>query len=453
MAGIKAVVVQSVKLGGAANPHGRIDLRVLIVKLSAMGDVVHCLPLAARIRDRLPDVELTWLVEPAAQDLLNANPVLDRVLVLPRKSWLKALKNPATILSTVSQADQYFKELKAYKFDLAIDAQGLLKSAVPTYLSGAPMRVGFAGTREFADRFLTHSLEVGDYFAPDRHVVDINIALADFALEVLARERGTCLRLSFSEENVRFPLPEPASSGADLSLLRIPGLAENFFSGVTPGDPPKELVSGAGQKPRPLIALIPGTTWVTKIWPPEHWIELGRMLIERFGAQLLICGGAGDATTNQSIYKGIVSANSQNAKISVMDLSGETSLMELVALFKNCDLVVGADTGPLHLAAAVAHGAAAERKRSAEHEGSAAQPQAVPAPKPKVVAIHGATPWLRNGPYGSMGSMSTITSTVHLNLSCQPCFEKTCPIKTLACLKDLPAGEVFSALEAILRDL
>ncbi len=457
MAGIKAVVVQSGKLGGAANPHGWNDLRVLIVKLSAMGDVVHCLPLAARIKERLPDVELTWLVEPAAQDLINANPVVDRVLVLPRKSWLKALKNPATILPTTSEARQYFKELKAYKFDLAIDAQGLLKSAVPAYLSGAPLRVGFADTREWAHKFLTHPLEVNDYFGHGRHVVDLNIALADYALEVLAQEHGSCLRLTFSDQTVRFPLPDTALSGADASVLKLPGLDRDFWAGVTAGvahptnnlAPPTELVSGAGQKQNQLIAIIPGTTWVTKIWPQEHWIALGRMLVERFGARLVICGGPGDATMNQSIYKGILSAEFPG---SVKNLTGETSLMQLVALLKKCDLVVGADTGPLHLAAAVAHQAMV-----AEGEALAAAPERYPlvttgeapvvrAVKPKVVAIHGATPWLRNGPYGSMGS------TVHLNLPCQPCFSKTCRIKTLACLKDLPVGEVFQAIETILLE-
>ncbi len=462
MAGIKAGVVQSVKLGAAANPHGWNDLRVLIVKLSAMGDVVHCLPLAARIRERLPDVELTWLVEPAAQDLLKGNPVVDRVLVLPRKIWLKALKNPATIFPTTSEAIQYFKELKDYKFDLAIDAQGLLKSAVPAYLSGAPLRVGFADTREWAHKFLTHALEVGGYFGHDRHVVDLNIALADYALEVLAQTHGTCLRLSFSDQTVRFPLPDTASSGADASVLKLPGLDRDFWTGVTAGvappvdklapatdnlAPPTELVSGAGQKQNPLIAIIPGTTWVTKIWPQEHWITLGRMLVERFGARLLICGGPGDATTNQSIYKGILSTEFPG---SVKNLTGETGLMQLVALYKKCDLVLGADTGPLHLAVAVAHQAmVAESEALAARQDmlvTAGEAEAQRTAKPKVVAIHGATPWLRNGPYGSMGSM------VHLNLPCQPCFSKTCRIQTLACLKDLPAGEVFKAVEAILLE-
>jgi ADP-heptose:LPS heptosyltransferase len=201
----------------------------------------------------------------------------------------------------------------------------------------------------------------------------------------------------------------------------------------------------------PLIALIPGTTWPTKIWPEDQWIALGRLLCERLQAQLVICGGPAERGTNQYIYKGIESGSSN----SVIDLTGETSLMQLVALFRRCDLVLGADTGPLHLAAGIAHEAfnselaATEPKAlkdTANQKSLEFEVRSVAVAKPKVVAIHGATPWLRNGPYGSMGS------AVHLNLECQPCFEKTCQLKlkTIACLKDLPVEEVFKAVDKAL---
>ena len=449
-----------------------------------MGDVIHCLPLAARIKKRLPGVELTWLVEPAAADLLLDNPVLDRVLVLPRKAWLKGLSrfapaagsdNKGTIFNTFGTAKKYFAELKTLDFDLVIDAQGLLKSAIPAFLSGAPRRVGFAGTREGAEQLLTHRLEVGDYFDPNRHVVELNMALADYALEVLAQETGTCLRLTGRDHTAHFPLPEPSEAAVAKVSGRLAQLTSAMSAGVTPGvqapsdgepvvvpgpeapesapESPPGSISGEApdsapdsksrlapdptlvskvEAPRtsspatdspaiysPVIALIPGTTWVTKIWPAEYWTSLGRLLIQRLGARVVICGGPADATMNQSIYKGIDSTNAN----AVIDLTGETNLMELVALFKKCDLVIGGDTGPLHLAAAVASSR----------------------PDMKVVAIHGATPWLRNGPYGDM------CTTVHLNLECQPCFEKTCRIKTLACLKDLPVEEVFKTAMRMLN--
>lgn len=454
-----------------------------------MGDVVHCLPLAARIKERLPNVELTWLVEPAAQDLLTGNPAVDRVLVFPRKTWLKEMRKVTPLISTFGAAKKYFQELKDFKFEMAIDAQGLLKSAIPAYLSGAPLRVGFAGTREGASKLLTHALEVGDYFAPDRHVVELNMALADFALETLAQERKTCLRLAGRDRMVHFPLPEPgdaarvyisaklenlggapeagqnlvvAEATADESSqspaqapTRAPEHIEAPEAGqirVESGAPkvePSNRVRGKSPEAGPIIALIPGTTWPTKIWPDDHWIALGAMLQQRLQARLVLVGGPAERSTNQYIYKGIGTTGS------LIDLTGETSLMQLVALFKKCDLVVGADTGPLHLASAIAHEAfnsellarePVNLRDTANQKPMMYEEQAVKIAKPKVVAVHGATPWLRNGPYGSMGS------AVHLNLDCQPCFEKTCALKTLACLKDLPVEEVFKAVHKALAN-
>jgi ADP-heptose:LPS heptosyltransferase len=438
-----------------------------------MGDVVHCLPLAARIKERLPNVELTWLVEPAAQDLLHGNPAVDRVLLFPRKTWLKEMRKVGPLISTFGAAKKYFQELKDYKFDLAIDAQGLLKSAIPAYLSGAPLRVGFAGTREGAAKLLTHALEVGDYFGPDRHVVELNMALADFALETLARERSTCIRLAGRDRVVHVPLPDPGKdclafvsskldnlgrapeAGQSLVQAEAPEAEPNGTVPLTKSGAPKagqsEVIGSKSPIVGPLIALIPGTTWPTKIWPEDQWIALGRLLCERLQARLVICGGPAERGTNQYIYKGIESGSSN----SVIDLTGETSLMQLVALFKRCDLVLGADTGPLHLAAGVAHEAfnselAATEPKSlkdtANQKSLEFEVRSVAVAKPKVVAIHGATPWLRNGPYGSMGS------AVHLNLECQPCFEKTCQLKlkTIACLKDLPVEEVFKAVDKAL---
>lgn len=434
-----------------------------------MGDVVHCLPLAARIKERLPNVELTWLVEPAAQDLLNGNPAVDRVLLFPRKTWLKEMRKVGPLISTFGAAKKYFQELKDYKFDLAIDAQGLLKSAIPAYLSGAPLRVGFAGTREGAAKLLTHALEVGDYFGPDRHVVELNMALADFALETLARERSTCIRLAGRDRVVHFPLPDPGKdclafvsskldnlgrapeAGQSLVQVEAPEAERNLSAVESPEAEQNEFIGSKSPVAGPLIALIPGTTWPTKIWPEDQWIALGRLLCQRLQARLVICGGPAERGTNQYIYKGIESGSSN----SVIDLTGETSLMQLVALFRRCDLVLGADTGPLHLAAGIAHEAfnselaATEPKslKDTAHQKSLEfEVRSVAVAKPKVVAIHGATPWLRNGPYGSMGS------AVHLNLECQPCFEKTCQlkVKSIACLKDLPFEEVFKAVDKAL---
>jgi len=125
-------------------------------------------------------------------------------------------------------------------------------------------------------------------------------------------------------------------------------------------------------------------------------------------------GGKADEAMNQSIYIGI--EKQIENKAALIDLTAKTDLMQLIALFQMTDIVVGADTGPMHLAVAV--------------------------DRPQVVAVHGSTPWLRNGPYGVKGH------AVYAGIACQPCFSKTCelPGKTIECLRDLPAAKVLAAI-------
>src|ERR1700721_2932398 len=185
---------------------------ILIIRLSALGDVVHTLPVAAAIKRYKPEAKITWIVESLAAPLLQNNPVVDRVIVFPGKSLFKKTPPPSVtsekmvasasaplglVLSeslssesttaTLAEAppevnplkaiSRFWREFKSSKYDIAIDAQGLLKSALLCWLSGAKTRIGFAHTREWADKFLTHPVEVGDYFGPNQHIVDLNLKL------------------------------------------------------------------------------------------------------------------------------------------------------------------------------------------------------------------------------------------------------------------------------------
>ena len=168
---------------------------ILIIRLSALGDVVHTLPVAAAIKRYKPEAKITWVVESLAAPLLHNNPVVDRVIVFPGKSLLKRSRpaglSPEMVASAsaplglvlsdslsakiemfdttakpnpIKTLGDFWQQFKAQKYDIAIDAQGLLKSALLTRLSGAKTRIGFAHTREFADKFLTHPVDVGDPF-------------------------------------------------------------------------------------------------------------------------------------------------------------------------------------------------------------------------------------------------------------------------------------------------
>jgi ADP-heptose:LPS heptosyltransferase len=435
-------------------------LNILIVRLSAIGDVVHCLPLAAVIKARLPEAKITWLVEPPARALLENNPSVDSVIVLHKKDLVRSFKHLKTMSTGFGDVKRLLTDLSAQKFDLALDVQGLLKSAALVFGAKAPIRVGFKGAREMSGALMTDLLDVGDYYGLSRHVVDHNIDLANFALEVLAKKKN--LVLQPAPASAQFPLPPlrtadyqaiaaflagsfevtgGASSGAvsQPDVAAPPEAPKNLNRPDALMAPPEILVSGASAAPmkppvgqndgarsqklsESSVVLIPGTTWITKIWPAHHWLELGKMLLDAGVRRLVLAGGPADAKVNAEIFQALSEYIYKDDELTaaapavVADLTAKTGLMQLVALFKTSDVVIAADTGPMHLAVASEH--------------------------PLVVAVHGSTPWLRNGPYGPEHF------AVHTDIACQPCFSKTCAIKSIECLRDLPAQMVFDAIQS-----
>ncbi|HNM49267.1 MAG TPA: glycosyltransferase family 9 protein, partial [Candidatus Obscuribacter sp.] len=240
--------------------------RILLVKLSAIGDVIHCLPLVARLKENLPDCQLHWLVEPAAAPLLFNNPLVDKVFVLPKKEFLAGFKSrkPSAVLASLSTMAHFIKALKRESYDLAIDAQGLFKSAALARLSGAKKVVGFKGTRESAEHWLTDSLDVGDYFAPDCHVVDLNLALADFALRTTGGAKPPSDNLPRDHTLVCFPLPAVTESERG----KIEKLLGSFAASSPAVQPlpkpssadiiqPADVAPYMATKEKPLIVLIP----------------------------------------------------------------------------------------------------------------------------------------------------------------------------------------------------
>lgn len=432
------------------------DKHVLLIRLSALGDVVHTLPAAALLRKKLPNAKLTWIVEAPFVELLQNNPAVDEVLVFPKKLIAKELKNPLSWLSSDSELRKLERELKSRKFTAAVDFQGLFKSGVIALLSGAPVRVGFSEARELSPQMMTHRLSGTEYFSNNTHVVDHNLDLAEFYLRIAGdtSEKVTEINFSLPEpdakvfdhvsnllnstdalnaagRNVSSPNREvetveaPRSSGATGSV--IPNMPSGGTGSVklrasrVISQPPvapqtSELIQRSKNTSEKLIVLIPGTTWITKIWPKEKWSRLVSQLVQLPDVRIVLVGGTSEVEMNRYIYDSVsnqVSGLPFPAK-ALLDLTGKTSLADLIALFMVSDIVVGADTGPLHMAAATG--------------------------TPRVIGVFGSTPWKRNGPVG------VETSVVALDLSCQPCFEKTCPIETLACLKDLDVESVFNEI-------
>jgi lipopolysaccharide heptosyltransferase I len=269
--------------------------RILIVRLSAIGDVIHGVPVLCALREALPDAFIGWVVEGPSAELLEGHPALDALIRVPR-GWLKWPRE-------VWRLRQRLHELR---FDAAIDLQCLTKSAIAAWLSGAPRRIGKAGEdgREFS-RWLHNELTT----AGGNHVIEHYVEM---------------LRpLGIEASSVRFDFPEHAHAAL---------AAERFMH-------------TSGFAPRGFAVLNPGAGWPSKIWPAERYGELARCLFKAHGLpSVAVWGGAGEL----QLAERIVAASSGHAR-----LAPPTSMTELGALCRRAALFVGSDTGPMHLAAAV----------------------------------------------------------------------------------------------------
>jgi heptosyltransferase-1 len=259
-------------------------VKVLLVRLSAIGDVVHTLPLLPPLTRAGHHV--SWLVEPAARELLEGHPLLERVVVAP----------PAKRFS-MAAANAARRALRSAAFDVALDLQGLFKSAAWSRFSGARRIAGHEtrARREPLSRLLLHETV---RVPPEAvHVIDKNLALLR-ALEINA----------VGAREFTFPtLPEPAADD------------------------------------RPFALLNPGGGWPGKLWPAESYGALARHLRGR-GLVPRVAWGPGE----RALAERVVAASNGSA-----ELAPPTTLLELTALAQRARLVVAADTGPLHLACAV----------------------------------------------------------------------------------------------------
>ena len=269
---------------------------ILIVRLGAMGDIIHALPAAAALKRAFPGSTLSWAVEPRWRDLLDGGGLAHALIEIDRRSY-----------SSVAHGWQC---LRSTAFDLAIDFQGLIKSAAVTRAARAAERIGFdrAQLREpAAGVFYTKR-----FHCPAAHVVDRNLQLA--------------AHLGASPQPVEFPLP--------------PGHAEG---GLSTG---------------PFILASPLAGWKSKQWPPEHWSALARLIHSESPYQLVLNGPPAVA---------MFAASVPGAAVHISSIAG------LIHATRHASAVIGLDSGPLHLAAALSRPA---------------------------VALFGPTDPSRNGPYG-----------------------------------------------------
>ena len=267
--------------------------RVLIVRLSAVGDCVQTLPLACAVRDHFPEAEVTWVVERPAAPLVALCPAVDRLVVLPRGFALR----PRAVwwLRGV---------LRRLRPDITLDPQGLTKSGLVAWLSGARRRIGLARPA---------SREINPWLQTER--------VAPEAQHRVRRYLALLRPLGVVQPEVRFD-------------LAIPPAVQQAVDGAL-------AVCAGGHR---LAVLNPGAGWDAKRWPEERYAQVAQHLASCGLRSVVVWAGNRERAWAETIV-----AQARGAAA----LAPSTTLVELAAVLKRAQLFVGSDTGPLHLAAAV----------------------------------------------------------------------------------------------------
>lgn len=268
--------------------------RLLIIKPSSLGDIVHALPAVSALRRRFPSAGLTWLVKREWAEVLDGNPDIDEVMAvdLSPGGWPEVIQR-----------------VRTGGFDLVVDLQGLLRSAILTRVSGAPARVGFGNGREGSPWFYTDRVAVpaGGMHAVDRYLL-------------VSRFLGAAPKAPDLSD---FPLPADPAADERISALLA---SEHVRSGTV------------------LVAMNPTARWATKQWPPGSFAATADRL-QQGDIRVVLIGSLEDSAVGSQVIR--------HMRTAPIDLIGKTTLKELIALLRQARVLVTNDSGPMHLAAAV----------------------------------------------------------------------------------------------------
>lgn len=266
------------------------EQRFLVLRMSALGDIIHTLPAVCALRESFPKATIDWLVDRKWAPVLESNPCVDNVIAMERSSWRSVIAG--------------VRRMRKAKYTVAIDFQSLYRSAILGRLSGAPLRLGFDAhySRESgAALFYTRLVR------PRRaHKIEHNLELVE-----AAGARGG---------EIRFPLPVVPKATEEVErILAEKGVREYFV-------------------------LAPGGGWGSKCWPPERYGELHRGLVQRCGWRGVISYGPGESELAENVRR---SGGSPEPLVEMFNLN------QLIALLRRAKFLVAGDTGPLHLASAL----------------------------------------------------------------------------------------------------
>jgi heptosyltransferase-1 len=344
-------------------------MKVLMIKVSALGDIIHALPVADYLKSCPAVRELHWLVEEPFTGFLSRQPSINKIQCISTKKWRQQ-----GMLASLKEVLTTIRRLRREKYDLVLDLQGNSKSGMFTRFSGAPLRYGFDAdeVREWPNILATNR-----HIGPGKtvtHIIDKNLALATST----------------------FP-------GSPPPPLQGPLQADSYYLNQV-----EKKLSALRKEDGALVIFHYGTTWETKLWSIESWIELAQSLWETRAIPPLLTWGNEEEL---DAVKRIASACPQTI------VWPRGNLEELMALLKIADLVVGGDTGPIHIAAALGT---------------------------STISLYRATDHRRNGPRGENHTC------FQSNMDCSPCLLKTCP-QDECCRQTILPENILEAIHTLLK--
>ena len=298
--------------------------RILLIKPSALGDVVHTLPVLVKLRARYPDARIDWLITPENADLVRHHPDLSGTILFPRKAYSHFGQNWSATVGPF----RLLSAIRRNRYDLVIDLHGQFRSAVFTLVSGAPVRIGFDRPRgqtkaEGAGRPPGGAGQHGWTGAREGSWIAYTHRIPIPTLDVHAVDRYLWLT----------PMLGLDDRPPDFAIHLPPQATRTI----------EELLRSHGLGGKPLAVLVPGTIWETKHWPVAGFAQVGRHLLES-GHEVVIAGTTRDRPRSQAIIAACPGAH---------DLSGQTTVAGLVALIQRAAICVTNDSGSMHVAVAV----------------------------------------------------------------------------------------------------
>lgn len=278
-----------------------------VIKLSSLGDIIHTFPLLSSIKRNIPEAHISWIVDYQFKDVIECNNDVDEILPvkLRRKGRNKFINN----LKNMIELSKLHNIMSKKGFDITIDAQGLIKSGIITYMTRAPIRIGFEknSCRESFNSIFTN-LRISPE-SKRSHVIFKNMALL----------KG--LNISDNDVKISIRIPDEERSNI-MALLNEKGIKEGDY----------------------IIGINPSSTWVTKRWKQERFANLSDKLISNYGAKIVIIGGKNDECFVDSVLNAM---KREGIKI----ITG--SIKELIATISFFQIYIGNDSGPIHIASAI----------------------------------------------------------------------------------------------------